>query len=76
MQNKKYDIEFELEFNSIRAVDEKEKAEIEKIEAETLKINVEALIQMQKMIEGFEIDKATLESLKDSLLNKIKDLSI
>lgn len=31
---------------------------------------------MQKMIEGFEIDKATLESLKDSLLNKIKDLSI
>ena len=55
---------------------EKEKAEIEKIEAETLKINVEALIQMQKMIEGFEIDKATLESLKDSLLNKIKDLSI
>lgn len=75
-EQKKYDIEFELEFNSIRAVDEKEKAEIGKIEAETLKINVEALIQMQKMIEGFEIDKATLESLKDSLLNKIKDLSI
>lgn len=75
-EQKEYDIEFELEFNSIRSVDEKEKAEIEKIDAETLKITVEALVQMQKMIEGFEIDKATLESLKDSLLDKIKDLSI
>ncbi len=73
---KVYDAEFELEFNSIRSVDEKEKAEIEKIEAEALKITVEALVQTEKMIEGFEIDKATLESLKDSLLDKIKDLSI
>lgn len=67
-----YDINYQIIFNSIRATDKKEEAEILKIEAETNKIQIEALTILQKQITGIDIDINTINNLKDKLLENIK----
>jgi len=66
-----YNAEFELKFNSIRSVDEKEKAEIEKLEAEAQKTVVETLLALEKSIKGIEVDRNILDELKNNLLSQL-----
>ena len=67
-----YDVNYNITFNSIRTIDRKEEAEIEKIEAETIKINIEGLALIQRQITGVDLDMNTITNLKDKLLENIK----
>lgn len=71
----KYNLKFEIDFNSIKVKDEKKHAETEKLEsekdkikAETRKIDIETLITLNKEIN----DSSITETLK-KLANKLKD---
>lgn len=67
-----YNIEFELNFNSIRSMDEKEEAEINKMEAEKTKILVESISILEKNIKDIDIDKNVLENLKEQLISSLE----
>ncbi|MGL5622257.1 anti-CBASS protein Acb1 family protein, partial [Cetobacterium sp.] len=71
----KYNLNFEIDFKSIKVKDEKKHAETEKLEsekdkikAETRKIDIETLITLNKEIN----DSSITETLK-KLANKLKD---
>ncbi|MGL5715069.1 MAG: anti-CBASS protein Acb1 family protein [Paraclostridium sp.] len=67
----KLNTKFEIEFNSIRKVEAKEQAEIDKIEAEVLKITTDTLVALNNNMTDDSIKQA-LDTLKNTLLNKIK----
>lgn len=60
---------FEIEFNSIRKLDEKEMAEINKLRAETLKLEIDALINLSNNQKDDELSKM-IENLKDKIKAK------
>lgn len=66
------EIEFEIEFNSIRVMTDLEKAEYEKVKAETLKSKVDTIINLTRQVEGIEMSADEFKNIRDELLKDIK----
>ena len=64
-----YKPDFRIEFNSIRTVEDKEAAEIKKLEAEELKLLGDTLVNLNNSIKDDEM-AATLKSVRDRLKDK------
>lgn len=66
------EIEFKIEFNSIRVMTDLEKAEYEKVKAETLKSKVDTIINLTRQVEGIEMSADEFKNIRDELLKDIK----
>ena len=66
------EIEFKIEFNSIRVMTDLEKAEYEKVKAETLKSKVDTIINLTRQVEGIEMSADEFKNIRDEPLKDIK----
>lgn len=71
-EEKQQDIEFKIEFNSLRTMSDLEIAEYEKLKSEALKNKIDTIINLYRQVEGIEISADELKSIRDDLLRDIK----
>ena len=71
-EEKREDIEFKIEFNSLRTMSDLEMAEYEKLKSETLKNKIDTIINLSRQVEGIEISADEFKNIRDELLRDIK----